>query len=61
MVMPLVLNLVSKRGLMTILLPKSLVAGNDIFDTYPYVDQINDEIIKDSLVIILDTANKERI
>ncbi len=35
--------------------------GKEVFDTYPYVDEVDDETIKESLAIILDTSNHERV
>ena len=35
--------------------------GNETFDIYPFVDKVDNETIENSLAIILDTANKERI
>ena len=37
------------------------IMGHDLFDAYPYVDEVDDEFIKSSLAIVLDTANRERI
>ncbi len=36
-------------------------AGEEIFDRYPLVDTVSDEIIKASLAIITDTSNRERV
>lgn len=35
--------------------------GEETFDTYPYVDRASDDVIKNSLAIILDVSNRERI
>lgn len=35
--------------------------GNEVFDTYPYVDEVDDETVAESLAIILDTSNRERV
>lgn len=37
------------------------VLGNELSDIFPYHDEVDDEFIKDSLAIILDTANTARI
>ena len=35
--------------------------GIDTYDRYPFVDHVEDEKVKESLAIVLDTANAERI
>ena len=40
---------------------KVYVLGNIAYDVYPYIDEAEDEDIKNSLAIILDTANTDRI
>jgi len=35
--------------------------GNELFDTYPYVDKADEDFIKDSLAIILDTSDSRRV
>lgn len=35
--------------------------GVDLYDAYPFVDEVDNEIIADSLAIVLDTSNRERI
>lgn len=36
------------------------IAGKDLYDRFPYSEEVLDEDIKNSLAIILDTANLER-
>lgn len=40
---------------------KVYVMGNDKFDIYPILDKVKDEVIKESLAIVLDTADNGRI
>lgn len=35
--------------------------GVDLYDAYPIVDEVSDETIANSLAIVLDTSNRERI
>jgi len=37
------------------------IMGLETFDTYPYIDEVDDEFIKNSLGIILDCSNTARI
>lgn len=37
------------------------VVGNDLFDVYPIHDEVDDEFIKSSLAIVLDTATSARV
>ena len=37
------------------------VCGFDKFDKYPIVDEVSDELINQSLAIVLDTSNRDRI
>ena len=37
------------------------ICGFDKFDKYPIIDDVSDEIIENSLAIVLDTSNRERI
>ena len=38
-----------------------MIAGNDIYDRYPYKEDLSSDDITGSLAIILDTANLERV
>lgn len=40
---------------------KVYALGEDVYDRYPIVDRVNDEEIKSSLAIILDTSSKDRV
>ena len=56
----------SQLGLLTYLkdnfpLKKIYALGTETYDVYPYLDETSDEIIKDSLAIILDTSTKDRV
>lgn len=35
--------------------------GSEVYDLLPYKNKVNKEVLKDSLAIVLDTANTERI
>lgn len=40
---------------------KVLAAGMEVYDRYPFVDDVSDKMIKESLAIVVDTSNRERI
>lgn len=40
---------------------KVYAIGKEVYEHYPFIDEVEDEVISNSLAIILDTSNRERI